>query len=85
MQPVFLIPSILPELLCHLESKAEFESPVLPHRVRAQLPEQKNLDRFVVDCTPVAEVIAEFKKIYSDPSKVWFDRRCFGGGSWRTA
>jgi hypothetical protein len=36
-------------------------------------------------CTPVAEVIAEFKKIYSDPSKVWFDRRCFGGGSWRTA
>jgi hypothetical protein len=36
-------------------------------------------------CTPIAEVIAEFKKIYTDPGKVWFDRRCFGGGSWRTA
>lgn len=33
--------------------------------------------------TPTEEIIAEFKKVYSDPSNVWFDRRCFGGGSWR--
>ena len=36
-------------------------------------------------CTPVEEVIAEFNKVHADPNKVWFDRRCFGGGSWRTA
>jgi hypothetical protein len=34
-------------------------------------------------CTPPEEVIAEFRKVYADPSIVWFDRRCFGGGSWR--
>jgi Galactosyltransferase len=34
-------------------------------------------------CTPTEEVIAEFRKVYADPSIVWFDRRCFGGGSWR--
>ena len=34
-------------------------------------------------CTPVEEVIAEFRKVYADPSCVWFDRRAFGGGSWR--
>jgi len=34
-------------------------------------------------CTPAEHIIAEFRKVYADPSCVWFDRRAFGGGSWR--